>query len=147
MEEEGQPTVSRDQVLAVLQNDDGTTCCLPFCKQTNKVNPTKIQHKDSEFFTFQSNRKIRIINKAPRLGTSSAGQGSCRDQCSETRTLEETLSDEEDDEEEDYWFENAAPNRLPVVQPPPPVHMNRIINKFEPRQEYRFYPIIDSSHI
>ena len=48
----------------------------------------------------------------------------------ETRTLEETLS-----EEEDYWFENAAPTRLPVIQPPPLQPLNRIINKFEPRTQ------------
>ena len=44
---------------------------------------------------------------------------------------------EDEGEEEDYWFENAAPNRLPVIQPPlqQPQHLqqSRIINKFEPQ--------------
>merc|ERR1719228_2700306 len=42
-------------------------------------------------------------------------------------------AEEEESGEEEYWFENAAPSRLPVVQPPPQVHTSRIINKFEPR--------------
>jgi len=43
----------------------------------------------------------------------------------------ECVSEESGDEE--YWFENAAPRRLPVIQPPPSVYTTRIINKFEPR--------------
>ena len=33
------------------------------------------------------------------------------------------LDAEDEDDDEEYWFENAAPNRLPVIQPPPPIEV------------------------
>ena len=128
--------VSREQVLAVIRDNEGVSCCLPFCKQTNRVLPSLIKPTDSEFYTFKASRKIRIIHRLPKPGCPSSSLS--RECQSQAETLEETLT--EDDDDEDYWFENAAPNRLPVIQPPPPIQMNRIINKFEPQAQPNISP-------
>ena len=142
--------VSREQVLAVLRDNDGggpsCCCCLPFCRrQTNRVLPSQVKPNNSEFYTFKANRKIRIIHQIPLQGSAAAGSfGSLGRECqSQADTVEETLTDsngDEDEDDEDYWFENAAPNRLPVIQPPPSVQVNRIINKFEPRSQPNISP-------
>ena len=116
-------TVTREEVLANIQDSDDSLCCIPCCKQTNKVLPSLAQPYGTEFFTFKHNRKIRIINRYPLPKESPLSESQ-----SEIKTVEERLSDGEE-----YWFESAAPHRLPVVQPPPSVPVNRIINKFEPR--------------
>ena len=122
------PPITREQVLAVLHSQDSNVSCFPCCKQTtNKILPTRNNETNSEFFALTPTRKIRIINKYPSQDYLDMRQGEFQ---AETRTLEETLS-----EEEDYWFENAAPTRLPVIQPPPLQPLNRIINKFEPRTQ------------
>ena len=40
-------------------------------------------------------------------------------------------------EEEEYWFENAAPKRLPIQPAEPKRTQNRIFNKFEPQSPPR----------
>jgi hypothetical protein len=109
---------------------------------------------DQEFITFKPGRRIRVVIRRPndldlvrdsrrhqRCGSSvhSCGHSTTDAGCG---TEEEVLSDDnnsdggsDDNDDEDYWFENAAPNRLPVIQPPlpPPQHLSRIINKFEPQ--------------
>ena len=129
MEETGgtNTTITREQFLAVLHSNDSVFCCLPCCKQTNKILPTRNNETNSEFFEFTPSRKIRIINRYPRQDYLDNWRTESQ---ADTKTLEETLS-----EDEDYWFENAAPTRLPVIQPPPLQQQNRIINKFEPRTQ------------
>ena len=117
--------MSREEVLAALQSSNDSLCCIPCCKQTNKVLPSLAQPYGTEFFTFKHNRKIRIINRYPQVKEQCAVDSV---QSDTNKTVEERLSDGEE-----YWFESAAPHRLPVVQPPPSVAINRIINKFEPR--------------
>jgi hypothetical protein len=111
---------------------------------------------DQEFITFKPGRRIRVVIRRPndldlvrdsrrhqRCGSSvhSCGHSTTDAGCG---TEEELLSDDNNSDDgdggggsdgEDYWFENAAPNRLPVIQPPlpPPQHLSRIINKFEPQ--------------
>ena len=117
--------MSREEVLAAIQSSNDSLCCIPCCKQTNKVLPSLAQPYGTEFFTFKHNRKIRIINRYPQIKELCVGESV---QSETNKTVEERLSDGEE-----YWFESAAPHRLPVVQPPPSVSINRIINKFEPR--------------
>lgn len=55
---------------------------------------------------------------------------------------------EESDDDEDYWFENAAPRRPQIQQPPPGAGRsanNRIFNKFEPQEPPRIAGIAPPS--
>ena len=62
-----------------------------------------------------------------------------------------TDSSSSSSEEEEYWFENAAPRRMPIEQPAPNKRrgageqQNRIFNKFEPQGTPRIPGIIPPS--
>ena len=126
----------------------------------NQILPANPEAPDQEFITFKPGRRIRVVIRRPRdpdlirrsrrrRRSNASRSHSCGNSTTDAGcgTEEEVLTDDDDDdvssenedegEEEDYWFENAAPNRLPVIQPPlqQPQHLqqSRIINKFEPQ--------------
>ena len=119
---------ARTRLAAALEDvqDSLTVCCFDMFESRNKVVPSVLQADSAEDFDFveiSPQRRIRVIHLKPfqRFGA--------------TNTEEQTEEcDGEAEEEEEYWFENAAPKRLPVIQPQPQPQQNRIINKFEPRK-------------
>ena len=128
MEAEG---AARTRLGAVLEDvqDSLTVCCFDMFEGRNKVVPSVLQSHSAEDFDFveiSPQRRIRVIHLKPfqRFGVTNT----------EEQTEECDGEADEEEEEEEYWFENAAPKRLPVIQPQPQPQQNRIINKFEPRK-------------
>ena len=102
-------------------NENVSSCCFDIFDTKNKVIPTLVQIPgDFDFMEISPQRRLRIINIKPFENI-------------EKKTTD-PVSGEEDLSEEEYWFENAAPNRLPVIQPQPQPQQSRVINKFEPRE-------------
>ena len=105
--------------------DTVATCCFDMFENRNKIVPSVILENsgDFDFVEINPQRRIRVIHLKPYQSFG------------EHIVNEEDGNDELDDtEDEEYWFENAAPKRLPVIQPQPQPQQNRIINKFEPRE-------------
>ena len=114
----------RGVLLSTLSdlNENVSSCCFDIFETKNKVIPTLVQIPgDFDFIEISPQRRLRIINIKPFQNV-------------EKETTTETAAAEEDLSEEEYWFENAAPNRLPVIQPQPQPQQSRVINKFEPRE-------------
>ena len=113
----------RGVLLSTLRdlNENVSSCCFDIFETKNKVIPTLVQQPgDFDFIEISPQRRLRIINIKPFKDL-------------ETEVVESEAG-EEDLSEEEYWFENAAPNRLPVIQPQPQPQQSRVINKFEPRE-------------
>lgn len=129
-------TLPRRRFLSILEplnitNNSGLFgCCGDFCQPRNKVLPTVIQPGNCEFVEINPQRRLRIINIKPgdENNIVKNADNNCFAQDQGKTECESELSEEE------YWFENAAPNRLPVIQPLPQPQQSRIINKFEPRE-------------
>jgi len=133
---EEENNIRRRRFLSVLEplnitNNSGLFgCCMEFCQPRNKILPTVIQPASCEFVEINPQRRLRIININP--GEESAIQPESDNTCfARDQGKPECISELS---EEEYWFENAAPNRLPVIQPLPQPPQSRIINKFEPRE-------------
>ena len=127
MEAEG---AARTRLAAVLEDaqDSLTVCCFDMFEGRNKVVPSVLQSdsaQDFDFVEISPQRRIRVIHLKPfqRFGVTNTEE-----------QTEECDGEVDEEEEEEYWFENAAPKRLPVIQPQPQPQQNRIINKFEPRK-------------
>ena len=105
--------------------DSVATCCFDLFENRNKIVPSVILENsgDFDFVEINPQRRIRVIHLKPYQ---SFGEHIIND--------EEGNDEMDDTEDEEYWFENAAPKRLPVIQPQPQPQQNRIINKFEPRE-------------
>ena len=120
---EESPRPNRGVLLSTLSdlNENVSSCCFDIFETKNKVIPTLVQIPgDFDFIEISPQRRLRIINIKPFKNV-------------ENETTE-TEGGEEDLSEEEYWFENAAPDRLPVIQPQPQPQQSRVINKFEPRE-------------
>jgi len=131
---EQENNIRRRRFLSVLEplnitNNSGLFgCCVDFFQPRNKILPTVIQPGNCEFVEINPQRRLRIINISPGDPAKKDGDNNCFAQDEGKVGCESELSEEE------YWFENAAPNRLPVIQPLPQPPQSRIINKFEPRE-------------
>lgn len=133
---EEENNIRRRRFLSVLEplnitNNSGLFgCCVEFFQPRNKILPTVIQPGNCEFVEINPQRRLRIINISP--GEESAIKNDSDKSCfAQDQGKPECISELS---EEEYWFENAAPNRLPVIQPLPQPPQSRIINKFEPRE-------------
>ena len=120
-------SVLRQRMATVMEEmqDTVATCCFDMFENRNKIVPSVILENsgDFDFVEINPQRRIRVIHLKPYQSFG------------EHIVNEEEGNDEMDDtEDEEYWFENAAPKRLPVIQPQPQPQQNRIINKFEPRE-------------
>ena len=117
---ENEPS-ARQRIASLLEdvNENVSTCCFEMFESRNKIVPSVLQEntEDFDFIEITPQRRIRVIHLKPFQNFSAS---------------EEAETEEMNDEE--YWFENAAPKRLPVIQPQPQPQVNRIINKFEPRE-------------
>ena len=114
----------RPRLAAVVEDlqDQVSTCCFDFFDR-NKIVPSIISEnaEDFDFVEITPQRRLRVIHLKPFQNNGFTGEVSAE-------------TDHEEDTDEEYWFENAAPKRLPVIQPQPQPQQNRIINKFEPRE-------------
>ena len=121
MESDEEETRPRCATIFEDAQDHVATCCFDLFESRNKIVPSVIPHncEDFDFVEISPQRRLRVIHLKP---FQNRGFG----------LEEETSTGDETDEE--YWFENAAPKRLPVIQPQPQPQQNRIINKFEPRE-------------
>ena len=109
---EESPRPNRGVLLSTLSdlNENVSSCCFDIFETKNKVIPTLVQIPgDFDFIEISPQRRLRIINIKPFKNV-------------ENETTE-TVGGEEDLSEEEYWFENAAPDRLPVIQPQPDLHL------------------------
>ena len=102
------------------------SCCGDFLAPRNRVLPHGLEplaRGGVQYVEPGPGRRLRVLCVRPTNPPSPAS------------TTSGTKSKGEDElSEEEYWFENAAPNRLPVIQPLPPPPQSRIINKFEPQE-------------
>jgi len=115
--------------LNITNNSGIFGCCFEFFQPRNKILPTVIQPGNCEFVEINPQRRLRIINIAPTDEANiKKSDNNCFAQDEGKVECDSELSEEE------YWFENAAPNRLPVIQPLPQPPQSRIINKFEPQE-------------
>ena len=119
-------------LLEPLSSQPGSLCCWD-SRQRNKVLPGEVRPEDCGFLEICPGRRIRVISVGPGDDGHEVGADGQRrfphDGGGQSDGGESVISGEEE-----YWFENAAPNRLPVIQPPPQVQTgSRIINKFEPQ--------------
>ena len=118
-------------------------CCLPSSSaaangssvpSTNQILPVTLAPSEWDFLEIRTHRRIRVIHKFtyPRREASTQSRQGGKFKLHDARDPGDTDSSDE----EDYWFENAAPKRLQIQQPPPSrAHLtqNRIFNKFEPQ--------------
>jgi len=116
--------------LNITNNSGIFGCCFEFFQPRNKILPTVIQPGNCEFVEINPQRRLRIINIAP---TDEANTKKSDNNCF-AQDEGKVVESESELSEEEYWFENAAPNRLPVIQPLPQPQQSRIINKFEPQE-------------
>ena len=104
-------------------------CCAEFLRTRNRVLPSlpaqAARTAQSDYVELGPGRRLRVVARRPEEVASVQV---------DTKQEEVAEDGENEDEEEEYWFENAAPNRLPVIQPAPQPPTSRIINKFEPRE-------------
>ena len=121
--ESEEPEETRPRCATIFEEaqDHVATCCFDLFESRNKIVPSVIPQncEDFDFVEISPQRRLRVIHLKPFQNRSFGNE-------------EETSTGDETDEE--YWFENAAPKRLPVIQPQPQPQQNRIINKFEPRE-------------
>lgn len=95
-----------------------------------------------DYLEIKPGRRIRVVHrfgKQVAAGAEESGNAAMVVDCSSGGGGGAAAEKDSDDEEDEYWFENAAPNRLPIQQPPPGHRMttNRIFNKFEPQEPPR----------
>ena len=120
-------SVLRQRMMTVMEEmqDSVATCCFDMFENRNKIVPSVILQNsgDFDFVEINPQRRIRVIHLKPyqSFGENIVKEGEDNEEVNDT-------------EDEEYWFENAAPKRLPVIQPKPQPQQNRIINKFEPRE-------------
>jgi len=139
-EDEDEP-VPRRRFLSILEPlsfPPSTGCSLFSCCLTaqprNKVLPGIVNPGDCEFLEIGNGRRIRVISMRP------FNQGEVPEEGDDNQVAfaqdngkANDCEQSEESGDEEYWFENAAPRRAPIVQPPPSVYSTRIINKFEPQ--------------
>ena len=90
--------------------DSVATCCFDMFENRNKIVPSVILQNsgDFDFVEINPQRRIRVIHLKPyqSFGENIVKEGEDNEEVNDT-------------EDEEYWFENAAPKRLPVIQPKP----------------------------
>ena len=106
---------------------------------SNKILPVIVSPSSCDFLEIRPNRRIRVIHIRPWSLANThetmldglppkdiSGNGSSHSQ-------------EDQEGDEDYWFENAAPKRMPIqaAMPRRDRQASRIINKFEPQSPPR----------
>ena len=125
---EEEEVVEGSRVAVLMRQLRSLSCCTEFLAPRNKVLPHGLEPlgtDGTQYVEPSPGRRLRVLcvrPTHPATPTSSAEY--------------KKKKAEEDGElsEEEYWFESAAPDRLPVIQPLPPPPQSRIINKFEPRE-------------
>ena len=118
-------------MAALLDRLRSISCCADFLAPRNKVLPHSLEPLGEDGVQYvepSPGRRLRVLCARPSTNSASPGSKSSGDKATQQMDDEGELSEEE------YWFESAAPNRLPVIQPLPPPPQSRIINKFEPRE-------------
>ena len=123
--------VRSGRMAALLDRLRSISCCADFLAPRNKVLPHSLEPLGEDGVQYvepSPGRRLRVLCARPSTNSASPGSKSSGDKATQQMDDEGELSEEE------YWFESAAPNRLPVIQPLPPPPQSRIINKFEPRE-------------
>ena len=125
--------VRTGRMAALLDQLRSVSCCAEFLAPRNKVLPHSLEPLGEDGVQYvepSPGRRLRVVCARPSSKTASPGFKylDVGDKAAKEVNSEDELSEEE------YWFESAAPNRLPVIQPLPPPPQSRIINKFEPRE-------------
>ena len=132
LETEEEEVRSRRRMAGLLDHLRTISCCAEFLAPRNKVLPHSLEPLGVEdgvqYVEPSAGRRLRVVCARPSTNPASPS--------SKSSDVGDKAKVEEEDElsEEEYWFESAAPNRLPVIQPLPPPPQSRIINKFEPRE-------------
>ena len=127
-EEEEAPPPPGSRMAAVFETVCSLSCCSDFLAPRNRVLPHGLEplgEAGVQYVEPSLGRRLRVLCVKPSNPPSSDSVDVKKDSKAE---------DEGELSEEEYWFESAAPNRLPVIQPVPPPPQSRIINKFEPRE-------------
>jgi len=134
MQEELETEEARSgRMAALLDHLRSISCCAEFLAPRNKVLPHSLEPLGEDGVQYvepSPGRRLRVLCARPSTNSASPGSKSSDVGDKANRQVE----DEGELSEEEYWFESAAPNRLPVIQPLPPPPQSRIINKFEPRE-------------
>lgn len=109
-------------------------CCWP-CRSTgNKVLPVTFAPTQFDFLEIKPHRRLRVIHLQAKAPESSHRLK--RSATTISRSSNNNFASAETEESEDeYWFENAAPKRLPIQPDTSPSKKTpkRIFNKFEPQ--------------
>ena len=122
--------VRSGRMAALLEQLRSISCCAEFLAPRNKVLPHSLEPLGEDGVQYvepSPGRRLRVLCARPTPNSASPGSKS-------SDKANQQVEDEGELSEEEYWFESAAPNRLPVIQPLPPPPQSRIINKFEPRE-------------
>merc|ERR1719278_2319857 len=126
--------VRTGRMAALLDHLRSVSCCAEFLAPRNKVLPHSLEPLGEDGVQYvepSPGRRLRVVCARPSSKTASPGSKSLD---VGDKAAKEVNEEEDELSEEEYWFESAAPNRLPVIQPLPPPPQSRIINKFEPRE-------------
>ena len=157
------PGAVRRAIGAICCGCEGSNGGNTSASAANKVLPSMGAPSANDYLEIRPHRRIRVIHlypyqtqddlklpgqeardpprqpPAPLLRKATTiSRADERDETDSTLTSErkKQIADDTSDEDEDYWFENAAPRRLPI-QPPRPspavAMQSRIFNKFEPQ--------------
>ena len=123
--------VRSGRMATLLDRLRSISCCAEFLAPRNKVLPHSLEPLGEDGVQYvepSPGRRLRVLCARPSTNSPGSKSSDVGDKATQQ------VEDEGELSEEEYWFESAAPNRLPVIQPLPPPPQSRIINKFEPRE-------------
>lgn len=129
---------------------------------TNRVLPVTsagemVDNRREDYLEVRPQRTVRVVHAMPNVKQKKRRRkrkmrtGETQSRAASGTADSSTDSSSSSSEEEEYWFENAAPRRMPIEQPAPNKRrgageqQNRIFNKFEPQGTPRIPGIIPPS--